>query len=82
MGTPMQKRYQSRIATFYEEIQQFVGPKASFVRPLSKGSPLMYSGEQSEFIISKTRTNILSNMDCLHCSQQIQNQLKMEDDCK
>ena len=56
MGTPVPKRYKSRRPTFYEEIQRFVGPQASYIRLLSKGSPPQYLGEQSDFIISETLT--------------------------
>ena len=42
--------------TFYKEVQRLVGDKASYVRPLTQGPPLimlMYPGDASDFIISK-----------------------------
>jgi len=54
MGTCVPMRYQSRCTTFYERVQLLVGPKASYVRTLGTGSILMYPGEKSDFIISKT----------------------------
>lgn len=56
VGTPVPKKYQSRRTTFYEVVQQLVGPKADYVQPLSNGPLLMYPGDKSDFIISKTLT--------------------------
>ena len=47
-------RYKSRRSTFYDKVQMIVGQEASFVRTLSTGSLLMYPGEKSDYIISKT----------------------------
>ena len=46
-----------RRTSFYEVVQQLIGSKASYVQQLAKaGSLLMYHGEQSYFLISRTLT--------------------------
>ena len=56
MGKCVPPKYQSRRTTFYEAVQELVGPKASYVKPLSRGSLLMYPGDKSDFFISRTLT--------------------------
>ena len=57
IGTTIQKKYLSRRTSFYEVVQQLIGSKASYVQQLAKaGSLLMYHGEQSDFLISRTLT--------------------------
>ena len=53
--TTIPKKYLSRRTSFYEAIQQLIGSKASYVQQLAKaGSLLMYHGEPSDFLISRT----------------------------
>lgn len=52
VSVPM--KYLSRRTTFYEKVQLLVGKKASYVKTLANGQLLMYPGEKSDFIISKT----------------------------
>ena len=57
IGTTIPKKYLSRRTSFYEVVQQLIGSKASYVQQLEKaGSLLMYPGEQSDFLISRTLT--------------------------
>ena len=57
IGTTIPKKYLSRRTSFYEVVQQLIGSKASYVQQLAKaGSLLMYHGEQSDFLISRTLT--------------------------
>ena len=57
IGTTIPKNYLSRRTSFYEVVQQLIGSKASYVQQLAKaGSLLMYHGEQSDFLISRTLT--------------------------
>lgn len=42
--------------TFYKVVQQLVGPKADYIRPLSNGPLLMYPSNKSDFFISQTLT--------------------------
>lgn len=53
---PVPVSYQSRRTTFYEQVQLLIGQKVNYVRTLPTGSLLMYPGEKSDFIISKTLT--------------------------
>ena len=51
------KKYLSRRTSFYEVVEQLIGSKASYVQQLAEaGSLLMYHGEQSYFLISRTLT--------------------------
>lgn len=54
MGKQLPQKYLSRRSTFYERVQHLIGPKANYVRSLSRSSLLMYPGDQSEFIIAKS----------------------------
>ena len=55
--TTIPKKYLSRRTSFYEAVQQLIGSKASYVQQLVKaGSLLVYHGEQSDFLISRTLT--------------------------
>ena len=57
IGTTIPKKYLSRRTSFYEVVQQLIGSKASYVQQLAKaGALLMYHGEQSYFLISRTLT--------------------------
>ena len=57
MCTTIPNKYLSRRISFYEAVQQLIGSKASYVQQLAKaGSFLMYHGEQSDFLISRTLT--------------------------
>lgn len=56
MDSGIALKYQSRRATFYEEVQRRIGAKCSYVRPLTGGTLLIYPGDKSDFIISKSLT--------------------------
>ena len=57
IGTTIPNKYLSRRTSFHEVVQQLIGSKASYIQQLSKaGSLLMYHGEQSDFLISRTLT--------------------------
>ena len=75
IGTTIPKKYLSRRTSFYEVVQQLIGSKASYIQQLAKaGSLLMYPGDQSDFLISRTLTkSTQSDMltsDCLWNFQQ------------
>ena len=56
--TTIPTKYLSRSTPFYDVVQQLIGSKAIYVQQLAKtGSLLMYPGEQSYFLISRTLTN-------------------------
>ena len=63
IGTTIPKKYLSRKTSFYKVVQQLIG---------SKVQQLMYPGEQSDILISRTLQSQLS----LKCSHQIPNQVK------
>ena len=57
IGTTIPKKYLSRRTSFYDVVQQLIGSKASYVQQLAKaGSLLMYHGEQTDFLNSRTIT--------------------------
>lgn len=53
LETEIPQKYLSRKKSFYTDIEQALGSKANFVRPMDvKASLLMYPGNQSEYVIS------------------------------